>query len=107
MDAIKYFVGLVIFSSIGSFLIVDVIAFFKLLGKTNNPVLFSDFLRLVVLAGMAAIGFMLAKETFVKPRDGIIFLIVGAIASIALYALGIKRRMAKKKTFPSSKRGIF
>ena len=92
MDAIKYFVGLVIFASIGSFLIVDTIAFFKLLGKTNNSVLFSDFLRLVVLAGMAAIGFMLAKETFVKPNDGIVFLGMGAIASIALYVLGIKRR---------------
>ena len=97
MDAIKYFIGLVIFSSIGSFLIVDAIAFFKLLGKTNNSVLFSDFLRLVVLAGMAAIGFLLAKETFVKPNDGIVFLGIGAIASIALYALEIKRRMAQTK----------
>lgn len=92
MDAIKYFVGLVIFASIGSFLIVDAIAFFKLLGKTNNSLLFSDFLRLVVLAGMAAIGFMLAKETFVKPNDGIVFLGIGAIASLVIYALGIKRR---------------
>ncbi len=96
MDAIKYFVGLVIFSSIGSFLIVDAIAFFKLLGKTNNRFLFSDFLRLVILAGMAAIGFLLAKETFVKPNDGIVFLVVGAIASIALYALGIKQRAGKR-----------
>ena len=97
MDAIKYFIGLVIFSSIGSFLIVDAIAFFKVIGKINNSVLFSDFLRLIVLAGMAAIGFMLAKETFVKSNDGIIFLAVGAIASIALYALGIKRRMVQTK----------
>ena len=97
MDAIKYFVGLAIFASIGSFLIVDAIAFFKLLGKTNNSVLFSDFLRLVVLAGMAAIGFMLAKETFVKPNDGIVFLGIGAITSIALYALGIKRRARSKQ----------
>lgn len=96
MDAIKYFVGLVIFASIGSFLIVDAIALFKVC-KTNNRFLFSDFLRLVVLAGMAAIGFMLAKETFVKPRDGIIFLGVGAIASIALYVLGIKRREKSKQ----------
>ena len=95
MDAVKYFVGLVIFASIGSFLIVDAIAFFKLLGKTNNRFLFWDFFRLVILAGMAAIGFMLAKETFVKPNDGIVFLVIGAIASIGIYALGIKRRMAK------------
>lgn len=97
MDAVKYIVGLVIFSSIGSFLIVDAIAFFKLLGKTNNRFLFSDFFRLVVLAGMAAIGFMLAKETFVKPNDGIVFLVIGAIASICIYALGIKRRMARTR----------
>ena len=97
MDAIKYFVGLVIFASIGSFLIVDAIAFFKVIGKINNSVLFSDFLRLVVLGGMAAIGFMLAKETFVKPNDGIVFLGIGAIASIALYALGIKRRKRSKE----------
>ena len=96
MDAVKYFVGLVIFASIGSFLIVDAIAFFKLLGKTNNSVLFSDFLRLVVLAGMAAIGFMLAKETFAKSNDEIIFLFMGAIASFTLYALGIKRRERSK-----------
>ena len=97
MDAIKYFIGLVIFSSIGSFLIVDATAFFKVIGKVNNFVLFSDFLRLVVLAGMAAIGFMLAKETFVKPNDGIVFLGIGAIASIALYSLGIKRRGRSKQ----------
>ena len=97
MDAIKYFIGLVIFSSIGSFLIVDAIAFFKVIGKVNNSVLFSDFLRLVVLAGMAAIGFLLAKETFVKPNDGIVFLGIGAIASIVLYALGIKRRGRSKQ----------
>ncbi|WP_009632269.1 hypothetical protein [Synechocystis sp. PCC 7509] len=98
MDAVKYFVGLVIFASIGSFLIVDAIAFFKLLlSKTNNSLLFSDFVRLIVLAGMATVGFMLAKETFVKPNDGIVFLVTGAIASIALYALGIKRRMSSKQ----------
>ena len=97
MDAIKYFIGLVIFSSIGSFLIVDATAFFKVIGKVNNFVLFSDFLRLVVLAGMAAIGFLHAKETFVKPNDGIGFLVVGAIASFILYALGIKRRKRSKQ----------
>ncbi len=97
MDAIKYFVGLVIFSSIGSFLIVDATSFARLIGKTNNHLLFVDFLRLVILAGMAAIGFLLAKETFTKPNDGIVFLVVGAIASIAIYALGIKRRKAESK----------
>lgn len=97
MDAIKYLVGLAIFSSIGSFLIVDATSLARVIGKTNNRLLFVDFLRLVVLAGMAAIGFFLAKETFAKPNDGIVFLGVGAIASIALYALGIKRRMAQTK----------
>ncbi len=97
MDAIKYFVGLVIFSSIGSFLIVDAKSLFKEIGQTNNRRLFSDFLRLVVLAGMAAIGLMLARETFAKPNDGIIFLGVGAIASFGIYALGINRRKTEAK----------
>ena len=97
MDATKYFVGLVIFSSIGSFLIVDATSFARVIGKTNNRLLFSDFLRLVLLAGMAAIGFLLAKETFTKPNDGILFLVVGASASLGIYALGIKRRKAEAK----------
>lgn len=92
MDVIKYFVGLVIFSSIGSFLVVDAKAFTKIIGKTNNRQLVSDFLRLIALAGMAAIGYLLAKETFIKPNDGIIFLVIGAIAAFVIYALGIKRR---------------
>lgn len=89
----KYIVGLVIFSSIGSFVIVDTIDLVREIGNTNNRVLFLDFLRLVVIAGMAAVGFLLAKETFTRPNDGVIFLAVGAIASLAIYALGIKRRM--------------
>ncbi|MBW4664645.1 MAG: hypothetical protein KME01_10680 [Chroococcus sp. CMT-3BRIN-NPC107] len=97
MDQIKYFVGLVIFSSIGSFLIVDAIALIKIIGKTNHRLLFSDFLRLVILAGMAAIGYLLAKETFTKPNDWVIFLVIGAIASIVIYGLGINRRMAEGK----------
>ncbi len=100
MDTIKYFVGLVIFSSIGSFLIVDAIAFTKIISTPNNRLLVSDFLRLVVLAGMAAIGFLLAKETFTKPKDGIIFLGIGAIASIGIYALGINRRKTEAKKIP-------
>jgi hypothetical protein len=97
MDAVKYLVGLVIFSSIGSFLIVDATAFVRAIGKISNRLMVSDFLRLVVLAGMTAIGFMLAKETFVKPNDGIKFLVIGAIASIGIYALGINRRKAEAK----------
>lgn len=88
----KYIVGLVIFSSIGSFLIVDTIDLVREIGKTNNRVLFLDFLRLVVIAGMAAVGFLLAKETFTRPKDDLIFLAIGAIASLCIYALGIKRR---------------
>lgn len=88
----KYIVGLIIFSSIGSFLIVDAIDFAREIGKTNNRHLFLDFLRLVVIAGMAAIGFILAQENFTKPHDGVIFLAIGAIASSTIYALGIKRR---------------
>ncbi len=93
MDALKYIVGLVIFSSIGSFLIVDTISYARVVGKTSDRFLLSDLVRLVFLAGMATVGFFLAKETFVKPNDRIIFLVIGAIASIAIYALGIKRRI--------------
>ncbi len=100
MDAIKYFVGLVIFSSIGSFLIVDTIALFKVISRANNLLWISDLLRLVVLAAMAAIGFLLAKETFATPNDKIIFLCIGAIASISIYALGINRRRAESKRIP-------
>ena len=96
MDAVKYLVGLVIFSSIGSFLIVDTTAFVRVIG-INNRLIVSDFLRLLVLAGMTAIGFMLAKETFVKPNDGMKFLVIGAIASISIYALGTNRRKAKAR----------
>lgn len=89
----KYIVGLVIFSSIGSFVIVDAIDLAKEIGKTNNRLLFLEFLRLVVIAGMAAVGFLLAQETFTRPNDDLIFLAIGAIASLVIYALGIKRRM--------------
>lgn len=97
MDTSKYFVGLVVFSGIGSFLIVDLIDFGQELRKNpRQSHLYLDFLRLVVLALMAAIGFFLAKETFTKSNDWIIFLVVGAIASLAIYALGIKRRAVAK-----------
>lgn len=97
MDAIKYFVGLVIFSSIGSFLIVDAKSFTKTIGKTSYRCFFSDFFRLVVLAGMATIGFLLAKETFSQPNDELTFLGIGAIASVGIYALGINRRKTEAK----------
>lgn len=88
----KYIVGLIIFSSIGSFVIVDGIDLFREIGRTNNRLLFLEFLRLIFIAAMAAVGFLLAKETFVKPNDGLIFLAIGAIAAFVIYALGIKRR---------------
>lgn len=93
----KYIVGLVIFSSIGSFLIVDAIDFAREIGKTNNRLLFLDFLRLVIIAGMATVGYILAKETFTRPNDGLIFLGIGAIASLVIYALGIKRRAGRNR----------
>lgn len=93
----KYIVGLIIFSSIGSFVIVDAIALTKEIGKTNNRYLFVELLRLVVIAGMAAVGFLLAQEDFTKPNDGLIFLAIGAIASFVIYALGIQRRANGRK----------
>ncbi|KJH71381.1 hypothetical protein [Aliterella atlantica] len=92
----KYIVGLIIFSSIGSFVIVDAIALSKEIGKTNNRYLFVECLRLVVIAAMAAVGFLLAQETFTQPNDGLLFLAIGAIAAFVIYALGIKRRATQR-----------
>lgn len=92
----KYIVGLIIFSSIGSFVIVDAIALSKEIGRTNNRYLFVECLRLVFIAAMAVVGFLLAKEDFTKPNDGLIFLAIGAIASFVIYALGIKRRARQR-----------
>ena len=78
----KYLVGLVVFSAIGYFLIVDATNFYRQL-KINNQrnQLIVDFGRLLILGAMAGIGYKVASETFQQPNDWIVFLakdIIGA-----------------------------
>lgn len=95
----QYLAGLLVFSGIGSFLISDTIDFGRELRKSNNPRrLYFDFFRLLVLGGMALIGYMVASETFQKPNDWIVFLIIGVIGAFSTHILGLKRRVAVKKS---------
>lgn len=88
----QYFAGLVVFSSIGSFLISDTIDFGRELRKSNSPRhLYLDFLRLLVLGGIALVGYMVAKETFRQANDWIFFLIIGLIGAFLIHTLGAKR----------------
>lgn len=85
----KYLVGLLVFSCIGSFLISDTIDFGRALRKSNSfSHLYLDFFRLLVLGGMASIGYMLARETFQKDNDWIVFLIIGTIGALAIQIVG-------------------
>lgn len=85
----RYLVGLLIFSSIGSFLISDTIDFSRELRKSNNlRHLYLDFLRLIVLGVMALIGYIFASRTFHQPNDWLVFLVIGIIAALLIYALG-------------------
>ena len=94
----KYLAGLVVFSGIGSFLISDTIDFGRELRRSNNKSnLYLDFFRLLVLGGMALIGYMAASETFRKPNDRIIFLVIGIIGAFLIYILGVRRRAAVTK----------
>ena len=87
----KYLVGLLVFSSIGSFMISDTIDFARELRKSNNfSNLYSDFFRLLVLGGMALIGYMFAKETFQKNNDWIVFLVIGIIGAFVIHILGAR-----------------
>jgi len=95
----QYFAGLVVFLGIGSFLISDTIDFARELGKSNNPRrLYLDFFRLLVLGGMALIGYLAAKETFYQPNDWIVFLVIGVIGAFLIHTLGVKRRPADTKS---------
>lgn len=81
----KYLVGLLVFSGIGSFLISDTITFWRELERRNSPrSLYLDFFRLLVLGVMAAIGYMVASETFQQPNDWITFLISGIIGALLI-----------------------
>lgn len=91
----QYLAGLVVFSGIGSFLISDTIEFGREFRKSNNPRrLYLDLFRLLVLGGMALIGYMVASETFQKPNDWIVFLVIGIIGAFSTHILGLKRRVA-------------
>lgn len=93
----QYLAGLLVFSGIGSFFISDTIDFARELRKSNNPrSLYLDFFRLLVLGGMALIGYMVAKETFHKPNDWIIFLVIGVIGAFSTHILGVRRFAATK-----------
>ncbi len=74
----KYLVGLVVFSAIGYFLIVDTTNFYIQL-KINNHrnQLIVDFGRLLILGAMTGIGYKVASETFQQPNDWIVFLVKG------------------------------
>lgn len=84
----QYFAGLLVFSGIGSFLISDAIDFGRELRKSNSPHrLYLDFFRLLVLGGMALIGYMVASETFHQPNDWIVFLVIGVIGAFSIHLL--------------------
>ena len=74
----KYLVGLVVFSAIGYFLIVDTTNFYRRLKISNQRnKLIVDFGRLLILGAMAGIGYKVASETFQQPNDWIVFLVKG------------------------------
>jgi len=89
----KYLVGLIVFSSIGSFLISDTIDFWRELRKSDSrSQLGMDFLRLAVLAGMASIGYWVATDTFQKPSDGIVFLVIGIVGAFSTHMISSSLR---------------
>lgn len=84
----RYLVGLLVFSSISSFLISDTIDFSRELRKSNSfRHLFLDFLRLIVLGTMALIGYMFASRTFHQPNDWLVFLVIGIIGALLIHTL--------------------
>lgn len=93
----RYVAGLLVFSGIGSFLISDTIDFGRELRTNNFSRLYFDLFRLFVLGGMTLIGYIVAKETFHKPNDSIIFLVIGVIGAFSTHILEVKRRVAAAK----------
>ncbi len=94
----RYLAGLLVFSGIGSFLISDTIDFGRELRNNNFSRLYFDLFRLLVLGGMTVIGYIVAKETFQKPNDWIIFLVIGVIGAFSTHILvEVKRRVAATK----------
>jgi len=89
----KYLVGLIVFSGIGSFLISDTIDFWRKLRKSDSrSQLGVDFLRLAVLAGMASIGYWVATDTFHKPSDGIVFIVIGIVGAFSTHIISSSLR---------------
>lgn len=81
----QYLVGLLVFSSITYFLIVDTTIFYNDLKiNSNRNQLLVDFGRLLILAAMAGIGYKVASETFQQPNDSIIFLTRGIIIAFLI-----------------------
>ena len=93
----RYLAGLLVFSGIGSFLISDTIDFGRELRNNNFSRLYFDLFRLFVLGGMTLIGYIVAKETFHKPNDWIIFLVIGVIGAFSTHIFEVKRRVAAAK----------
>jgi len=86
----KYLVGLLIFSAIGSFVIADTIVFWRDYKKGSNPrQLYLDFFRLVIIAGMASVGYLFASSTFLQPNDGIVFLATGSVGALLIHIFSL------------------
>jgi hypothetical protein len=80
----QYLAGLVVFAGIGSFLITDTIDFWRNLKRRDRRNRwYLDLARLLVLAGLAAIGYKVASETFQQPRDWLIFLALGLVGAFS------------------------
>jgi len=85
-ENMQYIVGLLIFSAIGSFVIADTIVWWRDYRKGSNPKQLSlDFFRLVIIAGMAGIGYLFASSTFQQPNDGIVFLVTGIVGALLIH----------------------
>lgn len=87
----RYFAGLIVFSGIGAFLIADTIDFYRELRKNHPHNLYFDLFRLLILGGMAAIGYLVAAKTFHQSTDWIVFLGIGIIAAFLIYIFRLKK----------------
>jgi hypothetical protein len=90
----QYLVSLVVFASIGSFIITDTTVFWKRLSQNERASsLWLDFARILLLVGLASIGYLVGSETFQKPGDQIFFLVTGALAAVLINILLSFRRI--------------
>lgn len=87
----RYFVGLVVFSGIGAFLITDTIDCYRELRKNNPHNLYFDLFRLLLLGGMSAIGYLVAAKTFHQATDSIVFLVIGIVGAFLIYIFKLKK----------------